>query len=131
MKKLVLAFLVIFALSSFYKAKTLKGVWQYAGGITKGKYYPAPKDYQQQRRYTDNQFEAFLLEAGQQPLKYESGNYTIKNDTCLETQTFSLQGQQMMGLTVRYWHTVRNDTLILKGILPNGAAIEDYWKKVK
>jgi hypothetical protein len=131
MKKLIPFTLAIILFCSFYKAPSLKGVWEYAGGISKGKYYSPPKNYKQQRKYSDTKFDAFLLEPGKKAVKYESGNYTLKNDSCFETQTYCLQTQKMVGLTVNYWHTVRNDTLILKGILPNGTLIEDYWKKVK
>jgi hypothetical protein len=129
--KLIILTIIITITASFQKEKSLKGIWEYRGGKFNNKISPAPKNYQQQRKYTDTQFDAFLLEQGEKPVKYESGNYTLKTDSCLETQTYCLQAQNMLGITVHYRYIVRNDTLILKGILPNGSAIEDYWKKVK
>lgn len=130
MKKFFALLLAVLVLSSFYKTETLQGTWQYAGGFSKGKFFEAPKAYKMQRTYTDSSFEANALEAGEPPLRYEAGNYILKADSCLETQTFALQGQQMIGKTVRYQYIIRHDTLVLKGILPNNANIEDYWVKV-
>jgi hypothetical protein len=131
MKKILPSLALIIVLSSFFKSDSLKGIWQYAGGISKGTYFPAPKTHRLQRTYTDTNFEAVVLEEGEKPLEYEAGTYMLKPDSCLETQTFSLQGQQMVGVSIHYWYMVRNDTLILRGVLPNGASIEDYWKRVK
>ena len=64
-------------------------------------------------------------------MKYESGNYALNIDTCLETQTYCMQAQNMIGITVHYAYQMRKDTLVLKGKLPNGILVEDYWKKVK
>lgn len=110
---------------------TLKGNWNYAGGKFNGKLSPAPKDFSQQRKYTDKSFDSWFYEKGEKDLKYESGSYVLQADSCLETQTFCLQDQSMVGKTVRYHYSVRNDTLILSGKLPNGAVIEDYWVKAK
>lgn len=121
----------VLALSSFAKISSLKGTWQYAGGISNGKLYAAPKDYTQQRIYTKEKFEAFLIEKGEKPLKYEAGSYTLTADSCFETQTYSLQPSVLTGKLIRYSYTVKNDTLFLKGKLPNGIEVEDYWKKVK
>ncbi len=131
MQKWITLFILILGLTAFKQTASLKGTWQYAGGISKGVYYEAPKGYKMHRVYDDKLFEAFSLEDGEKPLKYEAGSYTLKNDSCIEIQTFSLQGQQMVGIPIRYSHLIRNDSLILKGVLPNGAPVEDYWKKVK
>lgn len=133
MKKLPVI-LILFALLSFTNKKqsaNLKGTWEYRGGKFNYKLSAAPKGYSQQRKYTDTKFDAFLYEPDQPTVKYESGDYTLTGDSCLETQTFCLQDQSMVGKTVHYHYVVRNDTLILNGTLPNGADIEDYWKKVK
>lgn len=131
MQKLLLSFTLILVLFLPNTNPTLKGTWEYRGGIFNGKNSAAPKDYTQQRKYTDTNFDAFLYEKGEKTVKYESGNYVLNADTCLETQTYCLQTQKMIGVTISYHYTIRNDTLILSGKLPNGAIIEDYWKKVK
>jgi hypothetical protein len=131
MQRLFYLIVVIMALSSFVEVSSLKGTWQYAGGISNGKRYAAPDGYTQERRYTKDKFEAFLLEKGEKPLKYEAGDYSLKNDSCFETQTYSLQPSVLTGKLIRYRYTIKNDTLFLKGKLPNGIEVEDYWKKVK
>jgi len=124
-----MAALLVF--SSFAQVSSLKGTWQYAGGISNGKKYAAPDGFAQQRNYTKDKFEAFLLEKGEKPVRYEAGNYSLKKDSCFETQTYSLEPSVLTGKTIRYHYIVKNDTLFLKGKLPNGIEVEDYWKKVK
>lgn len=131
MQKLLFLSVLLFALPPSNKLKTLKGTWTYAGGKFNHKLSAAPKGYTQQRKYTDTAFTAYLIEPGQQPEKYEAGRYTLKGDTCLETQTYSMQASKLLGVTVHYGYALHHDTLVLKGTLPNGAVIEDYWKKVK
>lgn len=131
MQKLLLTTVLMLFLFSSHQVKTLKGTWEYRGGKFNNKLSAAPIGYSTQRKYSDSKFDAFLYEKGEKTIKYESGNYTLNADTCLETQTFCLQTQKMIGITVPYHYTVRNDTLILSGKLPNGAIVEDYWKKVK
>ena len=131
MKKAILLMLLVVAFTSFQQPKTLKGTWQFCGGYFNGKPNPAPKDYTLQRKYTTTNYEAFLLEKGEKPYKYEAGNYKLVVDTCLETQTFSAQPSQLKGITVHFAFTMRHDTLVLKATLPNGFIEEDYWKKVK
>ncbi|MES2808300.1 MAG: hypothetical protein V4619_06730 [Bacteroidota bacterium] len=128
-----IAFLIVLATIAFKadEPPTLKGTWQYCGGIVNGKVSPAPTAYDQHRRYTKNSFQAFAIEKGQPDLKYESGNYALTADTCAETQTYCLQSQDLIYVTVKYHYLIRNDTLILNGKLPNGAVIEDYWKKIR
>ncbi|MDB5032479.1 MAG: hypothetical protein JWP71_3200 [Mucilaginibacter sp.] len=123
--------LAMLVLSSSQQDNTLKGTWEYRGGKINNKISPAPKGYSQQRKYTDKAFEAYLLEKGEKPVKYEAGNYSLKGDTCLETQTYCLQSQEMVGVVVRYAYRVKDDTLFLNATLPNGARVEDYWKKIK
>ena len=131
MKKAILLMLLVVAFTSFQQPKTLKGTWQFCGGYFNGKPNPAPKDYTLQRKYTTTNYEAFLLEKGEKPFKYEVGNYKLVADTCLETQTFSAQPSQLKDVTVHFAYTMRNDTLVLKATLPNGLLTEDYWKKAK
>jgi hypothetical protein len=131
MKKLWFLVVFVVILGSFIKVKTLKGTWEYRGGKFNNKLSPAPKGYRQLRKYTDTNFDAFLLEPGEKDVKYESGIYALTADSCTETQTFCLQSQSMVGVAVHYQCAVRNDTLVLNGKLPNGAVIEDYWMRVK
>lgn len=131
MRKAALLVLLVALLSSFQQQKTLKGTWQFCGGFFNGKPSAAPKNYALQRNYTDTNYEAFLLEKGEKPFKYETGNYKLVADTCLETQTFSAQPSELKGITVNYAYTMRHDTLVLKATLPNGNVAEDYWKRVK
>lgn len=131
MKKIFFLFCVGMVLSSFDSVKTLKGTWEFRGSIFNGKRDGAPKEYTLQRKYSDSQYDAYLLEKGEKTVKFESGKYQLKGDTCLETQTFSAQPTKLKGVTVHYWYTVRHDSLILRAKLPNGMVEEDYWKRVK
>jgi hypothetical protein len=126
-------FLVVFALilTSFQEVPSLKGTWQYCGGKFNNKPSAAPEGYTQLRKYTDTQFDAFLLEKGEKDVKYESGNYNLKGDTCLETQTYSMQESKLLNVTVHYLYKLQHDTLVLSATLPNGVVSEDFWKKVK
>ncbi|HEY4194436.1 MAG TPA: hypothetical protein VGM63_02810 [Mucilaginibacter sp.] len=129
MQKLIVISLLF--LTFFQSPKTLKGTWEYRGGKFNNKLSAAPKGYAQQRIYTDSKYEAFMYENGQPPLKYESGNYALKGDTCLETQTYSLQPSKLKDVTVPYFYVVHKDTLFLVAKLPSGAVEEDFWVKVK
>jgi hypothetical protein len=131
MKKWVILLVFGLILVSFQIVKPLKGTWQYCGGKFNNKLSPAPEGHTQQRKYTDTQFDAFLLEKGEKPVKYESGTYTLTADSCTETQTYSMQQSKLLNVAVRYQYAIRNDTLVLNGKLPGGAVIEDYWKRVK
>ncbi|MGY3212347.1 hypothetical protein [Mucilaginibacter sp. HD30] len=131
MKKMIFAMAALLVFSSFAPVSSLRGTWRYAGGISSGKKYAAPDGFSQQRKYTKDKFEAFLLEKGEKPLRYEAGNYSLKKDSCFETQTYSLEPSVLTGKTTRYHYIIKNDTLFLKGKLPNGIEVEDYWKKVK
>ncbi|QKJ29948.1 hypothetical protein HQ865_09335 [Mucilaginibacter mali] len=129
MKKFAVAFIVIVTCSAFQGATSLKGNWIFVGGIYNGKKEGAPKEYSLQRKYQDNKFDAYLLEKGQKPQKYQSGNYLLKPDTCLETETYSAQPSKLTGKTVHYHYQLRRDTLILQAVLPTGMQVEEYWKK--
>lgn len=131
MKKAISLTLLVVVLTSFQQPKTLIGTWQFCGGYLNGKFNAAPKEYLMQRKYTATNYEAVMLEKGEKPYKYETGNYSIVGDTCLETQIFSALPSQLLNITLHYASIIRNDTLILKGKLPNGSIAEDYWKKVK
>ena len=131
MKRILPFFVLLLMLCSFSGEKSLQGTWEFIGGVFNGKYDGPPKDYTLQRKYTSTQYEAFMLEKGEKPLKFESGNYKLEGDTCLETQTYSSQPSKLKGVTVHYLYAVRHDSLILRAKLPNGYYEEDYWKKVK
>ena len=124
------AILVLF-LTSFSNNATLKGTWEFAGDITNGKKAGAPTEYILQRKYKASNFEAFVLQKGEKTLKYEAGNYTLRNDSCFETQTYCMQPSALKGITVNYSYTIRNDTLISNGILPGGIVVEEHWKRLK
>ncbi len=122
---------VLAIITAFKPEATLKGTWEFRGSLFNGKKDGAPKDYILQRKYTTSTYDAFLLEKGEKSVKFESGKYQLKADTCLETQTFSSQPSKLKGITVHYWYALRHDSLILRAKLPNGMVEEDYWKKVK
>lgn len=131
MKKVVLAFLVIIIAFAFSGTKTLKGTWEYIGGIYNGKKDGAPADYIMQRQYDNAHFIAFALQKGYKPEKYEAGNYILKGDTCIETETFSSQPSKLKNIAVHYRYKIRHDSLIFNGTLPSGMVVEEYWKRVK
>ena len=111
---------------------SLKGKWQYAGGITNGKAEGATEGYQLQRTYTDNNFEAYMLEEGVEPEKYQTGDYKLKGDSCIETETFNMQPSLLTGVAVHYQYQLKGDTLILKGTLPtNKVQVEEHWTRIK
>ena len=127
---LILLFVVITA-SSFIPKATLRGAWEYAGGIYNAKKELPPTDYKLQRKYDKKHFESFSIDTGSAPEKYEAGDYVLKGDTCVETQTFSGPPSKVLGIAVSYLYFIRNDTLTLKATLPGGMVIEEYWKRMK
>jgi len=133
MKKIIGSVALIVFLSSFYQGPTptLTGTWQYVGDIFNGKTEGAPTAYNLQRHYDDVHFEADVIEKGYDPQKYETGIYSLKDDSCYETQTWCGQESKLLNVTVHYHYSISNDTLTLKGILPNGQHVEEYWKRVK
>jgi hypothetical protein len=114
-----------------FSGASLKGTWEYAGDISNGKKSGAPTEYSLRRKYDANHYDAFVIEKGYKPEKYESGNYVISGDTCVDTETFSSQPSKITNIPIRYLYTIRNDTLTLKGTLPNGLQVEEYWKRVR
>lgn len=131
MKKTFLFVLAATVFSSFYNEPTLKGTWEFRGGVYNGKIDGAPKDYRLQRRYTATQYDAYVLEKGAKTEKYESGKYLLKGDTCMETQTYCSQPSKLIGVTVHYLYKFKHDTLVLQAKLPNGNIEQDYWKRIK
>ena len=130
--KILSAFaLLMLTASAFTGVTTLKGTWEFKGGIYNGKKEGAPAEYTLRRKYSKDSFEAFVIEKGSKPEKYEAGNYVLKGDTCIETETYSSQPSKLSGVPVHYLYHVRNDSLILNGKLPSGMVVEEYWLRVK
>ncbi len=130
-KKLTAALAIILLLSAFTDKQTLKGTWQFSGGVYNNKPEGAPVGYQLQKRYTATGFDSFVVEKGSKPEKYQSGLYTMDNGTYTETETYSTQPSQLTGKTVHYQYTLNDNTLTIRGKLPTGMNVEEYWKKVK
>jgi hypothetical protein len=126
---LIAGVLMLFA--SCKNSGSLEGKWKYAGGIYNGKAEGGTDGYQLQRNYTGKNFEAFLIEGGGEPQKYQAGDYALSGDSCLETETFSTQPSKLTGITVHYQYKVKNDTLVFKGKLPTGIQVEERWTKLK
>ncbi len=125
---------LIFILTFLYNGSepaTLKGTWNFVGGIYNGKKEGPTKEYTLQRRYSVAQYEAFAIETGYKTEKYETGNYVLKGDTCIDTETFCSQPSKITNIPIHYLYKIRHDTLILTGTLPTGMQVEEYWKKVK
>lgn len=131
MKKIFPAFLLVMAFCAFRMQNTLEGKWQYSGGVYNGKTEQTSKDYTLQRNYDATHYTALLLEKGQEPYNYERGDYSLKQDTCLETQTFSAEPSKVLNILIKYRYHISNDTLTFNGILPNGNIVKEYWKKVR
>jgi hypothetical protein len=126
-----IAGLILTITLSFQEINTLKGTWQFAGGIYNGKKEGAPVGYTLQRKYDDLHFEAFATDSINNPEKYEAGDYILAGDTCIETETFSSQPSKLIGVRVSYLYSIRHDTLTLSTTLPSGMVVEEYWKKAK
>jgi hypothetical protein len=110
----------------------VKGKWQYDGGVYNGKPIKPSPELIMQQTYNNNSYEAFVLERGLEPQKYAGGNYEIKGDTLKVTGTYSSQAtSQSFGKTIDYQFKIDNNRLTIKGILPNGMQIEEYWKKAE
>jgi len=124
-------FFGLILLSSFDQPKTLSGKWTYAGDIFNGKKEGGPTDYTLQRKYNDTGFTAYVIQKGYKTEEYETGIYSLAADTCLETQTWCSQPSKLLNVAVHYHYSFNKDTLVLNGILPNGAIVEEYWKRVK
>jgi hypothetical protein len=130
MKKNFILFVALI-LCSFYNPTTLKGTWEFVGGIYNGKKEGAPTDYALQRKYNASQYEAFVIEKGSKPEKFETGDYVLNGDTCVDTETFCSQPSKITNIPIHYLYTLKNDTLTLKAKIPTGMQVEEYWKRVK
>src|SRR5258708_6834916 len=114
MKNTFIAF-VLMLLCSFHNPPTLKGTWEFVGGIYNGKKEGAPTEYALQRKYDALHYTAFAIQKGYKTEKYEAGNYTFKGDTCVDTETFCSQQSKITNIPIYYLYTLKNDTLTLKG----------------
>jgi hypothetical protein len=122
---------LIFSIYSFQLTPVITGTWEFVGGIYNGKKEGAPTTYALHRKYSARGYEAFAIEKGYKTQKYEAGIYFFKADTCVDTETFSAQPSKITNVPIHYTYTLRNDTLTLKGTLPTGMRVEEYWKKIK
>ena len=129
--KLIVLTIAISSLLACNNTKSLEGKWQYAVGIYNGKKEGGTEGYQLQRTYTDKNFEAFMIEDGGQPEKYQAGDYILNGDSCTETETFSAQQSKLTGVAVNYTYQIKNDTLTLNGKLPTGMQVEEHWVRMK
>lgn len=127
----LLAILFCIIIISSCSKNPIIGTWLYDGGLYNGREQKASTDFQMQRSYTGNTFEAFLIEGSAKPELYSSGVYAIKNDTLLITSKFSSRPSQNTDLTISYKYVIKQNNLTIKGVLPNGMIVEEYWKKVK
>lgn len=133
MKQAYYISLILFSMvvNSSCNRRPLKGTWQYNGGVYNGKVQHASTEFQMRRIYTHDDYEAYLMEGNNPPNLYNSGIYEIKGDTLLITSKFSSRPSQNTDVTIAYKFVIDNDKLTIKGVLPNGMLVEEYWKKVK
>jgi len=129
MKKIIYLILGT-ALLSACTSSPIKGTWQYDGGIYNGKPRKAATDFKMIRTYTGDSYEGHLIE-GTTETRYTAGNYEIKEDSVFLTSTFSNQPSQLLNRTQAYGFKVEDSRLTIRGTLPNGMQVEEYWKKVK
>ncbi|WDF53603.1 hypothetical protein [Mucilaginibacter sp. KACC 22063] len=131
MKKYLLPLLLIAICSFTARKPSLKGSWIFAGGIYNGKRDSGTVGYNLKRIYDDKQFNAYVIQEGEKPERYQSGDYQLFSDSCFETETYNSQSADLTGKTLRYHYTIRHDSLIFNGVLPNGTTVEEYWQKAK
>ena len=129
--KLSCIIFIAMILYSFHSPPTLQGTWEFVGGTYNGRKEAATAGYSLHRKYTAGNYEAFAMEKGYKTEKYEAGTDILKGDTCIETETFCSQPSKITNIPIHYLYTVKNDTLTLKGTLPTGMIVEEYWKKIR
>jgi hypothetical protein len=132
MKNLFNISLVLFCIvfHSSCSNNLIKGTWQYDGGVYNGRSQKASVEFQMNRIYTSDSYEAFMLEGNNPPELYNSGIYEIKGDSIFITSKFSSRPSQNTDVTIAYKFSVHQNKLTLYGILPNGMIVEEYWKRV-
>ena len=121
---------ILLTLGSFTSRTSLVGTWKFVGGIYNGKKEGAPTDYILQRKYEAAHYNAFAVQKGYKTEKYESGDYLLKGDTCIDTETFCSQPSKITHIPIHYLFSLRHDKLTLKGKLPTGMVVEEYWRRV-
>ena len=133
MKKLfnISSVLICLVLISSCSTGPLIGIWQYDGGIYNGRSKKASKEFQMQRIYASDTYEAIMIEGKNPPDLYNSGIYEIRGDSLLITNKFSSRPSQNKDVNITYKFAVDKDKLTINGILPNGMIVEEYWKKIK
>ncbi|WP_158828424.1 hypothetical protein [Mucilaginibacter lacusdianchii] len=129
--KTVSIYMTTVALLGCVGKSDLEGTWQFNGGIYNGQKEGGTEGYKLQRTYKGSKFEAFMLEDGTTPQKFQAGNYKLSGDSCMETETYSTQPSNLTGVTLRYHYQIKNDTLTFDGKLPTGMVVEEYWVRVK
>lgn len=129
-KYITVSFLIVMMINACSPARQLQGKWEYDGGVYNGKLTKATPDFRMQRTYTDNSYEAFVIENGGEPVKYGAGTYEISADTFKVTSTYSTQPSQTLGKSINYLFKIDGKKLTISGVLPNGMTVEEYWKKV-
>jgi hypothetical protein len=122
---------IFFLLSSFQGPNSLKGTWEFVGGVYNGKKEGAPTGYTLHRKYDATHYDAFAIEKGYKTEKYESGTYILKGDSCVDKETFCSQPSKITNIPIHYFYTFKNDTLTLSGRLPTGMVVKEYWKKIR
>lgn len=123
---LFLTFLFLTACSS----SPMKGTWQYDGGVYNGKPRKAAEDFKMFRTYTWDSYEGHLIE-GDIKTRYTAGKYEIRKDSVYLTSTFSSQPSQLLNRTQAYEFKVEDSRLTIRGTLPNGMQVEEYWKQTE
>lgn len=130
--KAILVCLIYLIATSFQSLNSLKGVWEYQGGIYNGQITTAPKGIRMERIYSENQYEGFVTDQDGKKTKYEAGNYSINSNTYLETQTYCNHQSSLKDKTLHYSFSINNNNKITyKGKLPDKTSVVIYWKKVK
>jgi hypothetical protein len=125
------SFLFCMIIFSSCSNSPFKGTWQYDGGVYNGRSQKASIEFQMNRIYSANSYEAYMLEGNNPPDLYNSGIYEIKGDSVFITSKFSSRPSQNTDVTIAYKFAVDQNKLTLNGILPNGMIVEEYWKRVK
>jgi len=129
--KAILIFLAYPVATSFQSVNSLKGIWEYEGGVYNGQMVKPPKAYKLQRTYDEAHYQGIIIKKDAKPEKYEAGNYSLKNNNYQETQIYSDKPVSKVNGTLHYTFSVKNNMLKFNGKLIGGAPVEEYWKKIK
>ena len=78
MKRIMTGAMCLVICCAFNFKNSFTGIWEYSGGIYNGKPTGASKNYQLQRKYNGEHYEASFLEPDEQPVTYERGDYIVK-----------------------------------------------------